>query len=68
MAHITYKAAKKNADVWRDDHIISLAQSRADKKAPLLKLNRKHLPTTLVRNSKLFGSKPFARNCDKRSH
>ena len=36
MARIAYKAAKKNADVWRDDHIISLAQSRATKNLPLI--------------------------------
>jgi hypothetical protein len=35
------------------------------KKVPQLKLSRKRSPNTLARNSKLFGSKQFVRNCDK---
>jgi hypothetical protein len=37
MAWIAYKAAKKKADVWQDDHIISLAQARAEKKGTTAK-------------------------------
>jgi hypothetical protein len=43
MALIEYKAAKKNADVWRDDHILSLAEARADKKGTLVEAEQKAL-------------------------
>ncbi len=43
MALITYKAAKKNADVWRDDHILSLAEARAAKKATTVEAEQQAL-------------------------
>ncbi len=43
MAHIAYKAAKKNAEVWHDDHIISLAQARAAKKGTTVEAEQKAL-------------------------
>jgi hypothetical protein len=43
MALIAYKAAKKNADVWRDDHIHSLAEARAAKKGTTVEAEQKAL-------------------------
>jgi hypothetical protein len=43
MARIAYKAAKTNADMWRDEHILSLAEARAEERGTTVEAEEKTL-------------------------
>jgi hypothetical protein len=65
MALTAYKAAKKTADVWRDDQILSLAEARAVKKGITIEAEQKALTHHARQNARHSESKLFKTNCNK---
>jgi hypothetical protein len=65
MARIAYKAAEKNTDVWRDDHIISLAHARANKNGTTVKAEQKALTHHAQQKRQAYEPKLLGKNCAK---